>query len=125
MHIITPHFSEFSIQFLICAVVVDQIQARPSFIVELGRAVFKSLTLEPNPEPLWVENGIIVLVRHNFAGGSVDSASPIKAESDLNDVSQVVLRRSPSTLRVIPAKLNALGKLDINFSKDFINSRND
>ena len=71
------------------------------------------------------ENGIIVLVRHNFAGGSVDSASPIKSESDLNDVSQVVLRRSPSTLRVIPAKLNALGKLDINFSKDFINSRNE
>lgn len=71
------------------------------------------------------ENGIIVLVRHNFADGSVDSASPVKAESNLNDASQVVLRRSPSTLRVIPAKLNALGKLDINFSKDFINSRND
>ena len=29
------------------------------------------------------ENGIIVLVRHNFAGCSVDSASPIKSESDL------------------------------------------
>jgi CRISPR-associated endonuclease Csn1 len=86
-------------------------------IIDLQNRLFKIVKFD--------ENGIIVLVRHNFAGGSVDSASPIKAESDLNDVSQVVLRRSPSTLRVIPAKLNALGKLDINFSKDFINSRND
>lgn len=86
-------------------------------IIDLQNRLFKIVKFD--------ENGIIVLVRHNFAGGSVDSASPIKAESDLNDVSQVVLRRSPSTLRVIPAKLNALGKLDINFSKDFINSRNE
>lgn len=70
------------------------------------------------------ENGIIVLVRHNFAGGSVDIATPIKSENDLNDSSQVVLRRSPSTLRVIPAKLNALGKLDTNYSEDFINRNN-
>ncbi|WP_026715502.1 type II CRISPR RNA-guided endonuclease Cas9 [Flavobacterium daejeonense] len=69
------------------------------------------------------ENGIIVLVRHNFAGGNVGYASPIKSENDLTDISQVVLRRSPSTLRIIPAKLNALGKLDINYSKDFLTSR--
>ncbi|MDR6969492.1 CRISPR-associated endonuclease Csn1 [Flavobacterium arsenatis] len=69
------------------------------------------------------ENGIIVLVRHNFAGGNVGYASPIKSENDLTDISQVVLRRSPSTLRIIPAKLNALGKLDLSYSKDFLTSR--
>jgi CRISPR-associated endonuclease Csn1 len=68
------------------------------------------------------ENGIIVLVRHNYAGGSADTATAIKTENDLSDVSQVVLRRSPSTLRVIPAKVDSLGKVDIEFSKEFINS---
>jgi len=66
------------------------------------------------------ENGIIVLVRHNYAGGSADTAPAIKGENDLTDTSQVVLRRSPSTLRVIPAKVDALGKIDIEFSKVFI-----
>lgn len=66
------------------------------------------------------ENGIIVLIRHNYAGGSPDTATAIKTESDLSDSSQVVLRRSPSTLRVIPAKIDALGKIDIEFSKEFI-----
>lgn len=68
------------------------------------------------------ENGIIILVRHNYAGGSVDTATAIKTESDLSDNSQVVLRRSPSTLRVVPTKVDVLGKIDIQFSKDFINS---
>lgn len=66
------------------------------------------------------ENGIIVLVRHNYAGGSADTATAIKWENDLSDTSQVVLRRSPSTLRVIPAKVDTLGKIDIEFSKVFI-----
>lgn len=66
------------------------------------------------------ENGIIVLVRHNYAGGSVDSAPAIKSESDLSNSSQVVLRRSPSTLRIIPVCLDTLGKIDVGFSKDFV-----
>lgn len=66
------------------------------------------------------ENGTIVLARHNYAGGNVNEANAIKTENDLSDSSQVVLRRSPSTLRVIPAKVDALGKIDIKFSKDFI-----
>lgn len=66
------------------------------------------------------ENGIIVLARHNYAGGNVDKAMAIKTESVLDDLSQVVLRRSPSTLRIIPANLNSLGKIDIDFSKDYI-----
>jgi hypothetical protein len=68
------------------------------------------------------ENGIIVLVRHSYASGNVGDANPIKSESDLSDSLQVVLRRSPSTLRVIPAKLDSLGKLDIEFSKLFVES---
>ena len=68
------------------------------------------------------ENGIIVLVRHNYAGGNVGGANPIKSENDLSDSSQVVLRRSPSTLRVIPAKVDALGKIDSEYSKDFVSS---
>jgi CRISPR-associated endonuclease Csn1 len=67
------------------------------------------------------ENGIIVLIRHNYAGGSVDTATAIKTEGDLTDSTQVVLRRSPSTLRVVPARVDSLGKIDIKFSKDFIN----
>ena len=52
---------------------------------------------------------------------NVNEANAIKTENDLSDNSQVVLRRSPSTLRVVPAKVDALGKIDIKFSKDFIN----
>lgn len=81
--------------------------------VELQSRLFKIVKFD--------ENGIIVLARHNYAGGSVDNAVAIKTENDLSDVSQVVLRRSPSTLRVIPAQVDSLGKIDIDFSKDFVN----
>ena len=66
------------------------------------------------------ENGIIVLVRHNYAKGNVDSSKAIKSEINLSDLSEVILRRSPSTLRVIPAKIDALGNIDVEFSKKFI-----
>lgn len=66
------------------------------------------------------ENGVVVLERHNYASGNVDNAKAVKSESDLTDLSEAVLRRSPSTLRVIPAELDALGNLDIEFSKKFI-----
>lgn len=85
-------------------------------IFDLQNRLFKMVKFD--------ENGIIVLVRHNYAGGSADTATAIKTENDLSDSSQVVLRRSPSTLRVIPAKVDALGKVDIEFSKDFINLHN-
>lgn len=67
------------------------------------------------------ENGTIVLARHNYAGGNVNEANAIKTENDLTDNTQVVLRRSPSTLRVIPAKIDTLGKIDVDFSRDFVN----
>jgi hypothetical protein len=98
--------------------------------------MFLVFDLKPNDEIDWTskidlqnrlfkvvkfdENGIIVLVRHNYASGNVGSAIAVKSENDLTDISQVVLRRSPSTLRVVPAKLDTLGNLDIEFSKIFI-----
>lgn len=66
------------------------------------------------------ENGILVLVRHNYALGNVDNAKAIKSENNLSDLSEVVLRRSPSTLRIIPIKMDTLGNIDITFSKKFI-----
>jgi len=66
------------------------------------------------------ENGIIVLVRHNYAKGNVDSAKAIKSENNLSDLSEVVLRRRPSTLRVIPAKINVLGNIDVAYSRSII-----
>lgn len=84
--------------------------------VELQSRLFKIVKFD--------ENGIIVLARHNYAGGSVDNAIAIKTENDLTDNTQVVLRRSPSTLRVIPAKVDTLGEIDIDFSKGFINLNN-
>ena len=66
------------------------------------------------------ENGIIVLKRHNYASGNVDKAKGVKSENDLSISKEVVLRRSPSTLRVIPARLNTLGKLDVMYSKNHL-----
>ncbi|MDT8411501.1 MAG: HNH endonuclease domain-containing protein [Vicingaceae bacterium] len=66
------------------------------------------------------ENGIIVLVRHNYAKGNVDNSKAIKSEINLSDLSEVVLRRSPSTLRIIPTKVDALGSLDVEYSKSYL-----
>jgi CRISPR-associated endonuclease Csn1 len=59
------------------------------------------------------ENGIFVLARHNYASGNVDNARAVKSESNLTDSNEVVLRRSPSTLKVIPVKVDTLGNLKI------------
>lgn len=67
------------------------------------------------------ENGVIVLERHNYASGNVDNAKAIKSEINLTDFTEVVLRRSPSTLKVIPAKIGTLGNIDAAFSKNIIN----
>ena len=67
------------------------------------------------------ENGTIVMERHSYANGDVNNAKAVKSEYDLSDTTEVVLRRSPSTLRVVPAKVDALGKIDIKFSKGFVN----
>jgi len=65
------------------------------------------------------ENGVFVFERHNYALGNVDKAKSV-TESTLSEQKGVVLRKSPSTLRVIPAKVDTLGNLDIEFSKSFV-----
>ncbi|MBN1464107.1 MAG: hypothetical protein JW922_10635 [Paludibacteraceae bacterium] len=65
------------------------------------------------------ENGILVFQRHNYALGDIDHATPVN-ESDLNSSSGIVLRRRPSTLRAIPTKVDELGRIDIEYSKQFI-----
>ncbi|MEW4922764.1 type II CRISPR RNA-guided endonuclease Cas9 [Algibacter sp. 2305UL17-15] len=68
----------------------------------------------------------IILRRHNYASGNLDKTpreNCIESGAEatqLSDLSRVVLRRSPSTLKVIPAKVDALGNLDIEYSKRFI-----
>jgi CRISPR-associated endonuclease Csn1 len=61
----------------------------------------------------------IIFSRHNYALGDVDSAIST-SENMLYDLSGVVLRKSVSALRVVPAKVDTLGKIDIDFSKEFV-----
>mgnify|MGYP003627402615 FL=1 len=76
------------------------------------------------------EKGVIkeiILKRHSYALGNVDKVPKENciergAEGiQLSDLDRVVLRRSPSTLKVIPVKQDALGNLDIEYSKSFLN----
>lgn len=65
------------------------------------------------------ENGILVFERHNYALGDVNHAKPVK-EPDLFVSDGVVLRKSPSTFRAIPTKVDVLGRIDVDYSKNFI-----
>ncbi len=65
------------------------------------------------------ENGILVFERHNYADGDVDHAKPAK-EDELSNLNGKVLRRGPSTFRAIPTKVDELGRIDIEYSKRFI-----
>ncbi len=62
----------------------------------------------------------IIFERHNYALGDVNDAVST-SENDLPNMNGVVLRKSVSALRVIPTKVNTLGEIDIEFSKEFIN----
>ena len=95
---------------------------------ELQNRLFRTVKFIENKDKGVLKE--IIFARHNYASGDVDNVPKdkrieSKRESEqLSDLNRVVIGRSPSTLNIIPAKLNALGKLDINFSKDFIISRN-
>jgi CRISPR-associated endonuclease Csn1 len=67
------------------------------------------------------ENSIVVLARHNYASGDVDNAPAVSLESEFSDLSGKVLRRRASTLKAIPTKVDSLGRIDVEFSKQFIN----
>lgn len=60
----------------------------------------------------------IILERHNHSHSNEDKY--IGSESDLTGNQFFLLKRTTSTLRVIPAKIDTLGNLDVEFSKKFI-----
>jgi CRISPR-associated endonuclease Csn1 len=80
--------------------------------LDLQRRLFKVVKFS--------EKKIIVLQRNSYALGNVDNANAIKVESNLSNNNEVVLRRSASTLKAIPAKIDPLGNIDVDFSKNFV-----
>jgi len=65
------------------------------------------------------ENEKFTLERHNYADGDVDHAIGV-SEENLKDLKGVVLRRRASTFKGIPTKVDGLGRIDIEYSKKFI-----
>ena len=65
------------------------------------------------------ENEILIFERHNYADGDADHAPGI-SEEKLKDMNGVVLRRRASTFKGIPTKVDELGRIDIEYSKNFI-----
>ena len=86
-------------------------------IFDLHKRLFRVVKFTEEKEKGEIKQ--IIFERHNYALGDVDHAVST-SENDLSNLSGVVLRKSVSTLRVVPAKLNPLGHLDIEFSKEFI-----
>lgn len=65
------------------------------------------------------ENEILIFERHNYADGDADHATGI-SEENFQDMNGVVLRRRASTFKGIPTKVDELGRIDIEYSKAFI-----
>jgi hypothetical protein len=51
--------------------------------------------------------------------GVVDRAMPT-SEEELKSDKGVKLKRTPSTIRIVPCKVDILGRIDIEYSKAFI-----
>lgn len=86
--------------------------------LDLQQRLFKVVKFTENKEKGEIKQ--IIFERHNYALGNVDYAVST-SENNLSDMNGVVLRKSVSALRVVPTKVNTLGKIDIEFSKEFIN----
>lgn len=93
-------------------------------INDLQNRLFRTVKFVENKDKGIVKE--IIFARHSYALGDVDNVPKekrieSKKESEqLSDLSRVVLGRSPSTLKIIPVKMNSLGGIDIKFSKDFV-----
>lgn len=91
---------------------------------DLQNRLFRTVKFVENKDKGIVKE--IIFARHSYALGDVDNVPKekrieSKKESEqLSDLSRVVLGRSPSTLKIIPVKMNSLGGIDIKFSKDFV-----
>lgn len=85
--------------------------------LDLQNRLFKIVKFDEDK----IKGGIkqVIMERHNYALGKVDYAKSANEES-LSDLTGVVLRKSLSTLRIIPTKVDTLGRLDIEYSKSFL-----
>lgn len=91
----------------------DELEGRD--ICKLQERLFKFVKFD--------DKGKFTLERHNYALGNVDNVPPEKTVSNENNLSnpeEVVIRRRATTFRAIPAKVDKLGRLDVEFSKNFI-----
>lgn len=84
---------------------------------DLQTRLFKIVKFDENK----TKGGInqVILERHNYALGNVDYANST-SENDLMNLDGVILRKSLSTLRIIPTKIDTLGIIDLDFSKKYI-----
>jgi hypothetical protein len=84
-------------------------------IINLQKRLFKVVKFNENNE--------IILERHNYAFGDVDNVpldNVVSSEKKLDNYKEVVLRRKLSTFRAIPTRVDELGRIDIEYSKEFI-----
>lgn len=84
---------------------------------ELQQRLFKVTKFTENKDEGNLKQ--IIFERHNYAMGNVDTANSV-SENNLSDLNGYVLRKSPSTLKVIPTKVDSLGQIDIEYSKSFL-----
>lgn len=87
---------------------IDEIDWNNSF--ELNNRLFKTKKFDDDRN--------IILERHNHSHSDKDIY--VGSESNLIEDKGFLLKRTTSTLRAIPAKIDALGNLDVGFSKKFI-----
>ncbi|MDA3883830.1 MAG: hypothetical protein PF481_11160 [Bacteroidales bacterium] len=88
-------------------------------IEDIQRRLFTIVKFTENKEKKVVNQ--VIMKRHNYALGDVDNAKSAKEFSQvIHDETIVVLRKTPSVLMVIPARLTKLGEIDIKYSIDYI-----
>jgi hypothetical protein len=94
--------------------------------IDIQNRLFRTVKFIENKEKGVLKE--IIFARHNYALGDVDNVpkekriESKKEGEQLTDLKRIVIGRSPSTLNVVPAKLDALGKLDIDYSMSFLES---
>lgn len=94
--------------FLVFDRTSDEIDWNNSF--ELNKRLFKMKKFDDDKN--------IILVRHCHAHSNQDLY--VSSEENIIEDEGFLLKRTTSTLRVIPAKISALGNIDIEYSKNFI-----
>ncbi|MCZ4317401.1 hypothetical protein O4H26_00180 [Aequorivita viscosa] len=91
-------------------------------VFDLQTRLFKVTKMTENKDKGGIKQ--IIFQRHNYALGNVDDAIST-SEDDLSNPEGVVLRKSISALGIVPVKMDSLGRLDIEFSKSFLQEGRD